>query len=131
MQVRQLLRGGVAPAERSLVVGEVSARFLAIIKSACHFLFEFRSLVQNFRVLLKLIRHLTVLAETVDEVVAHALTCDCLLGEGGSLLHHLFLLLDLAEPGVLQSLRSCNTVIRIVNQQLHNQIFHFFRCVGQ
>lgn len=64
---------------------------------------------------LQLVRVLRVLTQRISEVVgSDRLLSHCIL-----LLEYLFLLFDLPEPGMLQSLRSCNTVIRIIYQQFH------------
>lgn len=55
--------------------------------------------------LLEVVRHLTVLAETVDEIVSDAVVGNCRsLRQTRTLLHHLLLLLDLSEPGVFKCL---------------------------
>jgi hypothetical protein len=63
----------------------------------------------HLRIASQVVRSFAVLAETVHEVVSHALCSHSRL-----LLQHLLLLLDLSEPGVFQGLRSSNAVIRIV-----------------
>lgn len=49
VEVRQLFGRVLAPTKRGLIISEIGASLLSIIKSGSHFLFEFGSLVlKNF-----------------------------------------------------------------------------------
>ena len=45
------------------------------------------------------------------------------------LLHELVLLSNLCEPRVLDSLRGCDSVVRVVDQHLSDEIQDFWRCM--
>ena len=64
---------------------------------------------------------LGVLREAVYESVA-----DGLGGDGGLVFHHEVLFAQFFEPRVLDCLAGRYAVIGVVNQQLADQVFHFF-----
>ena len=70
-----------------------------------------------------IIRVLTVLAKGVSEGGS-----DTGLGKRTSILvlQDVLLFSELSEPRVLQGLTSCDSVIRVVNEQLCNQVLNFW-----
>lgn len=128
VQFWKLFRGVLA---HSFVRGEIRSGFLTVVEGVRYFLLEFVSFVlKDLRVFAELIGHLTVLRETVHEVVTYTLACDGLVRVARALLEHLLLLFDLSEPGVFQGLRSCYTVVRVVDQKFQDQVLNFIRSVG-
>lgn len=109
----------------SFIRGEIRSGFLTVVERVRYFLLKFVSFVlKDLRVLAKLVGHLTVLGETVHEVVTYTLARDGLVRVARALLEHLLLLFDLSEPGVFQGLRSCYTVVRVVDQKFQDKVFN-------
>jgi hypothetical protein len=61
-------------------------------------------------------------------IIAHGLRGH---GVASPLLEYHFLVSDLFEPGMLDGLIRCDSVIRVVNQHLTDEVFNFLTSVGQ
>ena len=69
---------------------------------------------------------LTVLTERIRECSSYTA-----LSQRSSILlfKHVLLFSELFEPVVFQGLGSCDSVIRVIDQQLHYQVLHIWACV--